>query len=338
MKELCFYTDHKLRICSWGKEMSEFTGQPADSVMGNEYFTVFPRIYNGNKDALACIIRAKKPLLLKNHAFYCFFGSLTADVKIKPAKSADKKTSLIKVTLHPHTTCAMSKKLLQSKKLSDIGKIASTLAHGVRNPLNAIKGAVVYLREKYVAEDTLLEFTKIMEEEISRLEVFISNFLNSSVSETEDSETDINALLRKIEIFTSLQIYTRNIRTYYEFGKIPPITINAFHLEQAILNVINNALEAMQSNGQLDIKSFTAERSGKYFVAVSISDTGPGMPDRKPDEYTPGSENNGRGFGQLITHEILNHYGGHIEFDSKINVGTTVTLFIPCQQREKQLP
>jgi two-component system nitrogen regulation sensor histidine kinase GlnL len=84
-----------------------------------------------------------------------------------------------------------------------------------------------------------------MEEEISRLENFISRFLTSSVSDTEVMETDINSLLKKIEIFTSLQIYTRNVQSLYELGSIPPITINSFHLEQAILNVINNAIDAM---------------------------------------------------------------------------------------------
>ncbi|MGE5172249.1 MAG: ATP-binding protein [Betaproteobacteria bacterium] len=225
----------------------------------------------------------------------------------------------------------MAKKLHQSQKLIDIGKIASTLAHGVRNPLNAIKGAVVYLREKYQTEEPLIEFTKIMEDEISRLEEFISKFLSSSVSDTEDKETDINSLLKKIDIFTSLQIYTRNIQSHYEFGNIPPITINSFHLEQAILNVINNAIVAMENGGQLKISTSTEERAGKIFVVVAISDTGPGMRDSALGELPADKRENGKGFGLFITYEILSHYGGHLEIDSKKNTGTTVKMFIPCQ-------
>jgi two-component system nitrogen regulation sensor histidine kinase GlnL len=258
MKELFFCTDKQLRICSWEKEIAEFTGQPASCAIGNKYYEVFPRITTDNhKDALSHVIRNGKTLTLRKHAFQCLYGSLRSDITIKPLKSPGRKTNQIKVFIRPHSTCGVAKKLHQSKKLIDIGKIASTLAHGVRNPLNAIKGAVVYLREKYVAEDTLVEFTKIMEEEISRLEDFISRFLSSSVSETEAVETDIDALLKKIEIFTSLQIYTRNIQSHYEFGNVPPITINSFHLEQAILNVINNAIEAMHAGGQLTIKTST---------------------------------------------------------------------------------
>jgi two-component system nitrogen regulation sensor histidine kinase GlnL len=138
-------------------------------------------------------------------------------------------------------------------------------------------------------------------------------------------------LLKKIEVFTSLQIYTRNIQSLYEFGNIPPIIINAFHLEQAILNVINNAIEAMTDGGRLLIRTFTEERSGRIFVVISISDTGPGISDRRLDDLTSDNRENGRGFGLFITYEILKHYGGHLEIDSKKNIGTTIKLFIPCQ-------
>jgi two-component system, NtrC family, nitrogen regulation sensor histidine kinase GlnL len=336
MKELSFYTDKKLRVCSWGKELSEFTGQSPSLIIGNKYYDIFPRIFAEKGDALSHVVKHKKALTLKNYSFHCLYGSLTADIKIRLAKSPGEKAEIVKVSMRPHSACAVSRKLLQSKKLIDIGKIASTLAHGVRNPLNAIKGAVVYLREKYAAENTLIEFTKIMEEEISRLEDFISKFLSSSVSETEAIETDINALLKKIEVFTSLQLFTRNIQSHYVFGTVPPITINSFHLEQAILNVINNAIEAMPAGGQLAIRTSTAERSGRFFVVIAISDTGPGISDRKLAELASDHTNNGRGFRLFITYEILKHYGGYIEIDSKKSVGTAITLFIPCQDTVKE--
>jgi two-component system, NtrC family, nitrogen regulation sensor histidine kinase GlnL len=331
MKEICFSADKKLCICSWGKEVAEFTGQPSTHIIGNKYYEIFPRIFTDNKDALSEAIKNDKTLSLKGYSFNCLYGRIKADIRIKPIRSRDKKVDSVKVTIYPHSTCEVAKKLHQSQRLIDIGKIASTLAHGVRNPLNAIKGAVVYLREKYDYEEPLIEFTRIMEEEISRLENFISRFLSSSVSDTEVSETDINSLLKKIEIFTSLQIYTRNVQSLYELGSIPPITINTFHLEQAILNVINNAIDAMTGGGQLKIRTFTEERSSRIFVVIAISDTGPGMGDRKINDLSSENRENGRGFGLFITYEILKHYGGHLEIDSKKNMGTTVKLFIPSQ-------
>jgi two-component system, NtrC family, nitrogen regulation sensor histidine kinase GlnL len=331
MTALSFHTDNKLTIRSWDEEIATFTGQPASRTIGSKYYDIFPRIFADNKDALAEAIKKEKTISYKGYSFHCLYGCIKADMKIAPIKSREHKVHGAKVLIYPYSTCTVAKELHQSQKLIDIGKIASTLAHGVRNPLNAIKGAVVYLREKYDTEEPLIEFTKIMEDEISRLENFISRFLSSSVLETDAQETDINALLKKIEVFTALQIYTRNIQSHYEFGNIPPITINSFHLEQAILNVINNAIAAMGTGGSLKISTCTEERGGGIFVVIAVSDTGPGMRDDTLGEFPAGNKENGRGFGLFITSEILTHYGGHLELDTQKDAGTTIKLFIPSQ-------
>ena len=332
MKSLFFHTDSNLCISVWGDEIALFTGKPPEMTLGNKYYEVLPLISLEGKDAVAEAIRTNNPLSLRKYHIPCMFAQISADIEIIPLDSAYGNVKEVKVTLLPATTCTVAHKLHQSQQLINIGKIASTLAHGVRNPLNAIKGAVVYLSEKCCNDAPLVEFTKIMEEEISRLENFITNFLNSSVSETDVKETDINSLLKKIEVFTSLQIYTRNIESLYEYGNIPPILTNAFHLEQAILNVINNAIDAMHQGGLLKICTGTEERSGRIFAVVAISDTGHGIAAAEKDlgELPADKKGDGKGFGLFITHEILNHYGGHVEIDSKKNRGTTIKLFIPC--------
>ncbi len=330
MIELSFTTDTRLCINS-GKNLGAITGRPDSQIIGRKYYEVFPRIFVENEDAVAKAIEKNKPLSFKGYVFNCLYGYTKADIEIRPIHPPTNNSDAVTVFITPQAPCDMAKKLHQSQRLIDIGKIASTLAHGVRNPLNAIKGSVVYLRDKYTDEETLVEFTKIMEEEITRLEDFISRFLSSSVPITDVRETDINMLLKKIDIFTSLQLYTRNIHAFYELGEIPPVMINAFYLEQAILNVINNAIDAMDVGGQLKIRSFKEERSGKAFIAISVSDTGPGMTDRSSEK---GSADKGRGFGLTITDEILRHYGGHLEIDSKKDVGTTIRLFIPAQEKQ----
>jgi len=333
MKTLSFTIDTNLCINTWGDEIAHFTGKSSEMCQGSKYYDVLPSIYLEGSDALAEVVRTNKPLFLKQIRIPCLFAHINTDIDIIPVKSERGSADEVKVTLMPTSTCAVAHKLNQSQKLIDIGKIASTLAHGVRNPLNAIKGAVVYLSEKYSHEAPLVEFTKIMEDEISRLENFISKFLSSSVSDTEDRETDINSLLKKIEVFISLQIYTRNIQSLFEFGNIPPVIINSFHLEQAILNVINNAIDAMGNGGQLRIGTSAEERDGKVYVVVSVADTGQGMAPKRIGELSSGQEGNGRGFGLFITYEILKHFHGHLEIDSKINCGTTIKLFIPSRPK-----
>ena len=326
-----FSTDKKLSIISWDDEISRFTGKPTSEVLGKKYFDVFPRIVTDDRDALSAAFDKKSSFTLRRYCFNCLIGhKMYADISIKPVRTRNTVSS-VEVSIVPDSTCSVTQNLQRSQQLIDIGKTASSLAHGVRNPLNAIKGAVVYLGEKYVQEPALIEFITIIKDEIARLDNFISKFLSTSLSDTGLSPTDINGLLKKIEIFVSLQARVYNIATVYEYGNIPPITINSFQLEQAILNVINNAIEAMHSGGQLTLRTYRENLSGKNFVVVEVSDTGPGMTQDKVDSLSIPSEEKGRGFGLFITREVLQYSGGHLEVNSRRGKGTTVLLRLPVQ-------
>ncbi|MGD1074671.1 MAG: ATP-binding protein [Thermodesulfovibrionales bacterium] len=327
-----FRTDKKLSITAWGKEIADFTGKSASSVLGKKYFEVFPRIFVDDKDALLTVLKAKKQLTVKGYVVTCFKGHVKADIQIKPLKAARGNGDEVTVAFSPDSTCAMAKKLLSLQGCIDVGKITSTLAHGVRNPLNALKGAVVYISQKYAGEKTLLEFTKIMEDEISRLDTFISQFLSASVPDMGRSLVDINALLKRIEVFTSFQAQAGKVRSLYEYGDIPPIVINAFHFEQAILNVINNAIDSMRSGGQVKVKTYAQSRAGDDFVVIEVSDTGPGIDKSKIRFLATPSDKKGKGFGLLITKEILQYYDGHLEITRKRPKGTTVKLLLPVNE------
>ncbi len=329
MKELSFSTDKRLRLRSWHEGAAEDAGWRAADFIGKKYYDLFPRILIDAHDALTEAAKGKQPLSLHGYSLPCLYAYNKADIEIEPLQSENGEISEIMVTVRPLGQCAVAEKLNDAQRLIDIGKVASTLAHGVRNPLNAIKGAVVYLRQKYAQEAPLIEFTKIMEEEISRLESFISRFLSSSISDAECSATDINALLNKIGVLTAYQLSTGNITPVFELGDVPPVSVNAFHLKQAILNVVNNAIEAMSGGGRLVFRTFREPRDGADFLVIAISDTGPGM--ANPPRHAIETNGNGkdRGFGLFITYEVLKYYHGRVEIESKKNEGTTVRLFLP---------
>lgn len=330
-----FNTDTKLRINYWGRPVSRFTNKPSETALGEKYYAIFPKILVDNKDALSLVLRTKKTLNLKAYRFNCLYGQNLADITISPKKSSNGAVTAVNVRITPYSSCAEPEELYRSQRLIDIGKTASALAHGVRSPLNAIKGAVVYLRGKYSKEQTLIEFTKIMEEEIERLDRFISKFLSSSVSEEQPAYVNINLLLKKINIFTTLQTQASSINTFYEYGRIPRIYIDPFQLEHAILNVLNNAIEAMPSGGDLTLKTYTEKLSGKSFVVIEVTDTGKGISKKPKRLKKSASEGSGRGFGLFITREIVQYYGGHLEIRSKKNFGTSVKLCLPSQKNPK---
>lgn len=327
-----FSTDRELRITSWSDDLVKLTGKDASRVLGKKYSEIFPPILSRGGDALSEVAESCKPLVLKDYVFGCLLDHMTADIRITPVMTGGELKA-VKVTLPDLMPCPVAAGFRDSQRFIDIGKNASTLAHGVRNPLNAIKGAVVYLSEKYAGEPALVEFAEIINEEISRLDNFISQFLSTSISDTEFALTDINALLKRLQAFTSLQAHVRSIRPLYEYGDVPPVMLNAFQIEQAVLSVLNNAMDAMRSGGRLTVKTRKETHSGDY-VTIEISDTGSGMPGKTPAARHVAHGAKGKGFGLVITREVLQYHGGHLEILSNRGKGTTVRLCLPIKKEE----
>ena len=326
---LSFSVDNELNISSWDKNMEEFTGKRPDEVIGKKYYDVLPRLYTDGSDTIVSALENKNSLHIKNYNYKCLFGSTEADVKINYLNGTGG-TSKIEVTIDSVSCCAYREEYHRTKGLIDIGKIASSLAHGIRNPLNALKGAVVYLEEKYKDENILTDFTKIMSEEIDRLDSFISKFLSTSMAGLDTSDVDINALIKKIEILVSLQTKAQNIKTEFKYGTLPRIKVNSYQIEQAILNVINNAIDAMKSNGDLKVRTYTRSMNETPHAVISISDSGPGMLDCEGEYPTTGRDHSsGKGYGLIIVHEILRSCNGTMRINSKKDVGTTIELYLP---------
>lgn len=108
--------------------------------------------------------------------------------------------------------------------------------------------------------------------------------------------------------------------------------VDAIHLEQAILNVLNNAMEAMQRGGKLVVRICSENHEGTVFSVIEVADTGKGIKEKemKSLEIPLNNNSRGRGFGLFITREIMHFYGGHIEIKSRKGAGTTVRLLLPA--------
>jgi len=328
-KSFVFAVNNRLKITSCGKELEAVYGNSIHEIKGMHLSKVMPLIYRNAKDQILSVFENGKPVKLREQKIICFCGRKKADIYIRPQKDINGRIRNVNVTTMLHTDSKSIVRLKQSERLLNIGKVAATLAHGVRSPLNAIKGCVIYIRENYDNEKELVEFSKIMEEEVSRLDHFISSFLSTSISDKGLTGVNINKVLKKIAVLISLQAQSRNCQTVIDYGHIAKVMINSFNLEHAILNVIDNAMEAMPIGGLLSIKTFMKSISGNNFVIVEISDTGCGMKLKRHADVPVSSGKKGRGLGLFITREILQSNGGHLEITSDKGAGTTVKLFFP---------
>ena len=105
---------------------------------------------------------------------------------------------------------------------------------------------------------------------------------------------------------------------------------NPFHIEQALLSVINNAIEAMKSGGTLTVRTMTVKKSEGKFLVIEVSDTGTGMEggilqDQRDDHPR------GRGYGLFIAYEMVRYYKGRLEIQGEKGKGTTARFYLPVQ-------
>lgn len=339
MSHYTFTVDNKLRISLWNEDAEAITGKLHSEVLGLPYFKVVPRISNGRSDAVSQVLKELTPKTLNGYRIACFCGSEEADIMLQPIYDVSGMPTGVAVTIDAHPVCILSRRLEKSQQLIDIGKTASSLAHGVRNPLNAIKGAVVYLKDRFDTDTTFLEFSHIIEEEIARLEKFITEFLSTSDQNNDLSEASINSILDRVVKLTSLQARNKDILIICDHGTLPPVRIHLFQFEHAILNLINNALEAILQGGSITLRTATSQRRGRDSILIEIIDTGPGMSRHNVNDICaplkPMANNMGKGFGLFITREVIQHHGGELEIVSEKNVGTTIRIFLPVQHHQE---
>lgn len=318
--------DEDLRVRSCSDEFASIWGRHAKTEEPYLLQEIIP-LKTSVLASVREIFQNGKPVTLTGITMPCPYGSCDVEMSIHPIDTKRLFRGAT-VQLYPTFICEKADRLFGDRHREKIINTTTTLAHGVRNPLNAIKGAVVYIREKYAEEKNLAKFIGIIEEEINRLDTFIAHYLSTCATQKDNERVDVNSILKKIEVLTLFQVQSHGITAVFRYGSVSHVRINPFLMEQAVLNVINNAIEAMVGGGRLRIKTKPVNRAGKHYALVEISDTGGGIVRSSSPLQPPHKK--GRGFGLLITYEVLRSVHGYLEISSKAGKGTTVRMYFPC--------
>ncbi|SFJ60824.1 MULTISPECIES: ATP-binding protein [unclassified Bacillus (in: firmicutes)] len=216
----------------------------------------------------------------------------------------------------------------QAEKLAVIGKMATTIAHEIRNPLTSLKGFTQMQREKH-PED--VEYYNIMVQEIERMNAIVSELMVLGKPKkrhyTLHNIKDILYYVISIVEQTAAQ-YGITISTMF-VKELPSIKCDEKQMKQVFLNIIKNAIESMPGGGNIIVE---ANRVHGDQVVVSVIDEGCGMEQEKIDKigeafYT--TKENGTGLGLMVTYKILEEHQGEMEFESRLGIGTKVNIKLP---------
>jgi signal transduction histidine kinase len=235
----------------------------------------------------------------------------------------------------------LEERLHFAERSTALGRLASAVAHEIRNPLNFINLSIDHVRERMAPADARKEdFERIlrnMKSEISRLNRLVGDFLSFGKPMRLDIRScALDEVLREVASLVDHKARDQGITLQVEAAAtLPRVTADPELLKTCFLNLMINAVDAMPDGGLLTV----AIREGKAedglpLVEVSVSDTGQGMsPEAVNSAFEPyfSTKDAGLGLGLALTHKIVSDHGGSIVLESAPDHGTTARIQLPLR-------
>ncbi len=223
--------------------------------------------------------------------------------------------------------------LLRAERLDIAGRLGASLAHEINNPLQSVIGCLGLAEEMLDDGAEVRHYLEIAMEELERAADIVNQLRDlSREPEARREPTDLNTLVEKTVLLTQKRCQQRRVEVAWSPAtELPAVSLAPDRVQQVLLNLALNAVEAMPEGGQLQISTaLTREPDG---VRVTFADTGVGIePERLPGIFEPfhSTRAEGLGLGLYISKKIVEEHGGHIKVDSHVGEGTTFTVWLPA--------
>lgn len=222
----------------------------------------------------------------------------------------------------------------RTEKLVALGQLSAGIAHELNTPLGSILGYARLLLKNKKLDEQQRERLEIIAEQAKRSSAIIKGLLNfarqSNPYLRNMKDAWINDILTDVLKLLQTEIEKHGINVITDFGQVPAARVDVRQIEQAMLNIILNAIQAIKNDGEIRIKTFVENNS----IKIEVSDNGPGIPeDIRPRIFDPffttKPVGEGTGLGLSISAGIISEHGGSIDVESTEGNGATFTITLP---------
>lgn len=330
-------TDLEGNIYTFNAAATEITGFRLDEMQGKSIFSLFGDIRESIDLSLAAAGEGEQLPRFESDLLTPEGFAVRIGYSVSLLFSETHEASGLIITFQDLTEIrSMEETVRRKDRLAAVGRVAAGLAHEIRNPLGAMRGAIQVLESKMPADSVQTSLMDIILKESDRLNSIITNFLGyarpmaATFSDTNVGEAinDAVTLLKHSPDVKDHHKLTVNI------GEAP-VTISAdiTQLKQIFWNLARNALQAMPDGGELTVR---VEPVPNNRIRIVFEDTGIGMsPEQVEQLFEPfaNSTTGGTGLGLSIVYQIVKDHNGAINVRSRENEGTVITVDLPRENR-----
>ncbi len=327
-------TDLEGNIFTFNSAAAEITGRTAEEMEGRNISVLF----SDSTRAIAAALSAsfEQPARFETDLKTPDGFAVHVGYSISPLFSEELETTGLIVTFQDLTEIrSMEESVRRKDRLAAVGRVAAGLAHEIRNPLGAMRGAIQVLDSNMPPDSVQANLMEIILKESDRLNKIITNFLSYARPKVgEMAEVDLSEAIR--ETFTLLR-HSPDIHDVHKLENDLPdkpifILADGSQLKQVFWNLSRNAVQAMPDGGTLNV---SLETMSDDRVKIVFRDTGVGMPQRQVEQlFEPFSTSTtgGTGLGLSIVYQIIRDHNGTITVTSRENEGTAISIIIPRGQ------
>jgi signal transduction histidine kinase len=275
------------------------------------------------------------------HAFNEMSDKLSASYEHLEEKVRERTLELSKLNDELKREIADRKRLegvvVQSEKMAAVGQLAAGVAHEINNPLGVILGFAQGVTRRLPKGDALELPLQSIEREAVRCRNLVQNLLTfSRIGKTEKEPIEINEAVESSLTLVLAQTRVKEVDLIKKLdSNLGRVMANRNQIQQVILNLCNNAIDAMPRGGRLTVSTKRGNLDGKEMILILVEDTGEGISKELQSKifdpfFTTKEVGKGTGLGLSLVFEIIQKHEGRISMQSEVKKGTTFSILLPA--------